>query len=171
MNDITDELFLNEPEEISALFLHLTSDSLLVPMAAIAEVTNDDMEIMPLDEPDDRFYGSVSWRGLQLPLLSFEALSGGRRQTLSAESRVVILNAIGPGKVRGFYGLVVQGYPQRVNIVDIEETQPIARQKSGVPGVLYEVVVMGQLALIPDFEFLETLSMEALAPTPAPASA
>ncbi|MBV1932212.1 MAG: chemotaxis protein CheW [Porticoccaceae bacterium] len=169
MNNITDELLLDGPEEISALFLHLASDSLLVPMAAVAEVTNEDMEIIPLDEPDDRFYGSISWRGLQLLLLSFEALSGGRREALSTESQVVILNAIGPGKTRGFYGLVVQGYPQRVNIVDTEEAQPIARQ-SRVPGALYEVVVVGQLALIPDFDFLETLCAEVRLPSLASAS-
>lgn len=170
MNNIADGLLLEEPEEVSALFLHLTSDSLLVPMAAIAEVTNDDMEIIPLDEPDDRFYGSVSWRGLQLPLLSFEAVSGGRRQALTAESRVVILNAIGPGQARGFYGLVIRGYPQRVDIVDTDEAQPISRQ-SGMPGVLYQVVVMGQSARIPDFEFLETLCAEMPIPTSAPAPA
>ena len=163
MNDIADELLLDGPGEISALFLHLASRCLLVPMAAVAEVTNDDMEIIPLDEPDDRFYGSVNWRGVQLLLLSFEALSGGRRQALTAESRVVILNAIGPGKARGFYGLVVQGYPQRVNIIDTDETQSIAQSNNEVPGALYEVVVMGQKALIPDFDYLEALSADASA--------
>ena len=157
MNELTDELLLEGVEEVSALFLRLASDSLLVPMAAIAEVTNDEMNIVPLDEPDSRCYGWVNWRGLELLLLSFEAVSGGRPPTFTKESRVVILNAIGCGKARGFYGLVVQGYPQRVNIVDTDEAQPLAKQ-SAVPGALYEVVVEGQLALIPDFEYLESLS-------------
>lgn len=140
-------------------FLHLASGTLLVPMAAIAEVANDNIEVTPLDEPDSRVYGSISWRGTQLLLLSFEALSGGRREALSIESRVVILNAIGSGKERGFYGLAIQGYPQRVDIVDTEDAQPITRL-SRVPGVLCEVVIHGQLALIPDFEALEALNTE-----------
>ncbi len=157
MNEVADGLF-DSSEEVSALFLHLTSDLLLVPMAAIAEVTGEDIDIMPLEEPDDRFCGWISWRGLQLRLLSIEVLFGGKQYALTDQARVVVLNAIGPAREKGFYGLVIQGYPQRVDLVDSAEGQPMVKP-SDIPGVLCEVVVMGQLALVPDFETLETLSM------------
>ena len=161
MSNAVDELLLDGSEAVSALLLVLANKSLLVPLSAVAEVTNNDMTITPLEEPDDRFYGWITWRDQQLPLLSFEGLLGARPLPLTAQTRVVILNAIGAAAERGFYGLVVQGYPQRVNIVETDDA-PIVKSKD-VPGVLYEVIE-GEAALIPDFEYLEKLSIGIPAP-------
>jgi chemosensory pili system protein ChpC len=161
MSNAVDELLLDGPDEVSALLLALANKSLLVPLSAVAEVTNNDMTITPMENPDDRFYGWITWRDQPLPLLSFEGLSGETPLPLTTQSRVVILNAIGAAAERGFYGLVVQGYPQRVNVVDSDEG--LVEKSKDIPGVLYEVVE-GELALIPDFEYLERLSIEIPSP-------
>lgn len=159
MSGVVDELLSKAKREVAALFLTLSCDTLLVPMAAVAEVTNEQMPIKPLGHPDKRFYGWVNWRGQQLPLLSFEALSGHERFPYSADSHVVILNAAGAARNHGFYGLLIQGYPQRIDIVDAEDVRPEVREADR-PGVLYELVINGEFAYIPDFEYMESAVAE-----------
>ncbi|PCH51460.1 MAG: hypothetical protein COC20_05655 [Cellvibrionales bacterium] len=161
MSNAVDELLLDGSDAVSALLLVLANNSLLVPLSAVAEVANNDMAIAPLENPDDRFYGWIMWRDQQLPLLSFEGILGETPVPLTAQSRVVILNAVGAAAERGFYGLVVQGYPQRVNIVDNDEE--LTKKLEDIPGVLYQVV-QEEAALIPDFEYLERLSIGIHAP-------
>ena len=161
MSNAVDELLLDGSDAVSALLLVLANNSLLVPLSAVAEVANNDMAITPLENPDDRFYGWIMRRDQQLPLLSFEGILGETPVPLTAQSRVVILNAVGAAAERGFYGLVVQGYPQRVNIVDNDEE--LTKKLEDIPGVLYQVV-QEEAALIPDFEYLERLSIGIHAP-------
>lgn len=155
MNDVVDELLSEAQREVAALFLPLSCDTLLVPMAAVAEVTNEQMPISPLGHPDKRFYGWISWRGQQLALLSFEALSGDEPVPYSTGSHVVILNAAGAARNHGFYGLLIQGYPQRIDIADSEDVRPEVRPTNR-QGVLYELVINGEFAYIPDFELMES---------------
>lgn len=160
MNDVVDELLSKGQREVAALFLPLSCQTLLVPMAAVAEVTNEQMPISPLGHPDKRFYGWVSWRGQQLALLSFEALSGNERFPYSADSHVVVMNAAGAARNHGFYGLLIQGYPQRIDIIDSEGARTEVKS-SDRPGILYELVIDGQFAHIPDFEHMESAVAEA----------
>ena len=159
MSSAVDEFTLDEPDVVSALLLPLEKHTLLVPMAAVAEVTSYDHPVLPLAIQDDRFYGWITWRDQQLPLFSFEGLLGEAPLPLTPQSRVVIFNAIGAAEDRGFYGLVVQGYPQRVNILDTDDTRS-ELESTDVGCLLYEIKIAEQQALIPDFECLEALSME-----------
>ncbi len=159
MSNAVDEFILDEPDVVSAFLLPIEKHTLMVPMAAVAEVTNYDMTVLPLAKQDDRFYGWITWRDQQLPLFSFEGLLDETPLPLTPQSRVVIFNAIGAAEHRGFYGLVVQGYPQRVNILDTDDARSTL-EPSDVSCLLYEIEVAKQSALIPDFEYLEALSME-----------
>jgi len=163
VTDHSDELPLDGFLRVNALLLPVATTPLLVPMSAIAEIVSDDISITPFEAKDERFYGWIRWRNQTLPLLSFEGLSGTTQLPFTAASHIVILNAIGDASKSSFYGLVLQGFPRRIDIANSGGTRPIEKQKD-VPGVLYNAELGAELVRIPDFEFLEMLIAEAPAP-------
>ena len=164
MNDQHGELIIEGgPTQVNALLLPVAHAPLLVPMAAVAEVAKADMPITPLQEEQESFYGWISWRNQRLPLLSFEGISGSGKRPLTGASRLVILNAIGVAAPRGFYGLVLEGFPRPVKISSTQDGQH-AEKMTGPPGVLYNLVVNTEEVLIPDFDLFEALSFQAPLP-------
>lgn len=151
------------PTLVNALLLPVAYLPLLAPMAAVAEVAKADMPITPLQQEHESFYGWISWREQRLPLLSFEGISGTGKRPLTGASRLVILNAIGVAAPRGFYGLVLEGFPRPIKISSIDDGQHLEKL-SGVEGILYKLAVNGEEVLIPDFDRFEELSLQAPLP-------
>ncbi len=164
MNGRHSELAIEEgPTQVNALLLPVAHAPLLVPMVAVAEVAKADIPITPLQQEQESFYGWISWRDQRLPLLSFEGISGTGKRPLTGASRLVILNAIGVAAPRGFYGLVLEGFPRPVKISSTEDGQHVEKL-TGLPGVLYNLAVNGEEVLIPDFDLFEALSLQAPLP-------
>lgn len=144
---------------VNALLLPVVDTSLLVPMSAVAEVVGSGISVSLLNKPDPKIHGWISWRNQYLPLLSFEGIIGTPPRTFTNDSLVVILNAIELASSRGFYGLVLQGLPHRVKIADTDSN--VAVSKVDLQGVAYDAGSIGEPAVIPDFKFLEKISVEA----------
>ena len=139
----------NSVSSLTALLVPLADRTLLLPNVAVAE-------LIPYRPPHvtpglpSWFLGQVAWRDLQLPLLSFEAASGGQPQ-IGPGVRVAVLNAMGGRDQVKFIALLVQGIPHSVK-VDANlapASAPLAPLELGA------ALVNEQIVKIPDLVALE----------------
>lgn len=137
------------PDSLTALLVPLSDRTLLLPNVAVAE-------LIPYRAPQAGqqtsgwFLGQVPWRDLSLPLLSFEAASGGQADAGSG-ARVAVLNAVGGRGHVKFIALLVQGIPRSVKI-----DASLARAEVDLAPLELDAVNLGDIqARIPDLVALE----------------
>ncbi|ERI52879.1 chemotaxis protein [Pseudomonas sp. EGD-AK9] len=104
----------NSAANLTGLLVPLADRTLLLPNVAVAE-------LIPYRVPQVSegmpawFLGQIAWRDLRLPLLSFEAASGGQAQ-IAGGARVAVLNALGGRPKVKFIALLVQGIPRSLKV-------------------------------------------------------
>ncbi|SFA87554.1 chemotaxis protein CheW [Azotobacter beijerinckii] len=136
-------------DSLTALLLPLADRTLLLPNVAVAEIipyrgvqTSPDLPPWLL--------GQLGWRDLRLPLLSFEAASGGRAQ-LGATPRVAVFNALGGRPRVKFLALLLQGIPHSLKV-----DAHLARVDAELAPLELAAVQVGDgVARIPDLQALE----------------
>jgi len=148
--------------ELYSLLIPLQGERLLVPRACVAE-------IIPFTEPDRPgangelpawFRGSISWNGRQVPVVSFEAMSGEQARKRAGRTRIVVFHVIGEQLKTGFYGVVTQGFPQLVRVnSDVLAAEPERPCPEGQP-VLCRTRMINEYPMIPDVERLEAMIAE-----------
>lgn len=104
----------NSAAGLTSVLVPLTDRTLLLPNVALAE-------LIPYRAPQvsegtpEWFLGQIAWRDLRLPLLSFEAASGGQVQVANG-ARVAVINALGGRPKVKFIALLVQGIPRSLKV-------------------------------------------------------
>ncbi|WEJ72683.1 chemotaxis protein CheW [Pseudomonas sp. PSE14] len=139
------------PDSLTGLLVPLAGRNLLLPNVAVAELITYRAP-HPVDGLPSWYLGQVAWRDLRLPLLSFEAASGGQAQ-VSAGARVLVLNALGGRPNVKFLALLVQGIPRSLKVgADLQRADvPLARLE------LDAVNLGDEQARIPDLIALEQM--------------
>lgn len=147
-------------EIISSFYLPVTGGKLLLPNVSVAEVVAfQEPEQDDVSNPD-YYLGKIRWRGLMLPLLSFEIANESRFE-LSSASRIAVINSVGVSNEElPFFAVVTQGIPRLVKIT--EESIESTEEQPG-PAQAAVVRVDGEEASIPNLEFLESLVMPYIA--------
>jgi chemosensory pili system protein ChpC len=139
------------PPTLNCLLLPLTDRTLLLPSVALAELINQ-RPVEPRPGMPDWYLGEIVWRGLRLPLLSFETASSGTLPAAPASgARVAVINAIGGRPHLKFFALLVQGIPRPCKL-------DAALAAAGAPLAALELgsaVAGGEAARIPDLVGLE----------------
>ena len=143
-------------DTLYAILIQVTGQMLLLPNAAVAEVT-------ALDRFEPAEEGSPDWLAgwhataeRRVPVLNFEALSGKARPSISRRGRVVIVNPVGQRVGAGGYGLLAQGHPHMVSIARGAIEAVDLHEDDQASPVLSRVRMAGQEALIPDLDRIET---------------
>lgn len=139
--------------DIPSLLLPIDGNiPLLLPSVSIAEIIHYNAPQPVLNAPD-WLLGSITWRTLEVPLLSFERLNGQTLPQISPKCHVAVLNNTGISSTLPFIAIVIQNIPHllRVSSADIreEENTPLP------PMALLMVTVAGERALIPKTAALE----------------
>jgi len=134
---------------LTALLVPLGDRNLLLPNVAVAELIPY-RNVQRGEGLPDWFLGQIGWRDLQLPLLSFEAASGGVAH-LGPDSRVAVINALGNRPRVKFLAVVVQGIPRSLKVSSdlVRAGEPLA------PMELDAVRIGDLVASIPDLVGLE----------------
>ena len=115
----------NTTASLTGLLMPLGDRTLLLPNVAVAE-------LIPYRAPQvsdgmpDWFLGQIAWRDLRLPLLSFEAASGGQA-VVNSGSRVAVINALGGRPMVKFLAVLVQAFPAPSRL---KPTWPVLRRCS-----------------------------------------
>lgn len=146
-------MLTNMQDSVRTLIIPLQGHNLLLPNVAVAEVIP---YIRPraIEGGPAWLLGAISWRGLNIPLISFDRLHGQEDADTLAQARIAIFNSVQAGSGLGFYALVTAGIPQlkRVNAEAIQELSAEAAD-----GILSQVQIGDILAAIPDLAALESV--------------
>ncbi len=160
---------VEQKREIRGLMVPVTNGRVLLPNATVAEV-------ITLSTPDrvpnapDWLLGRVNWRGWRLPLFSFSLLSGMALDERAIGGRVCVMKALDGHARMPFIAMLAQGFP-RLTTINEEVMIPQADSAGKRIGVLMEVMVRDDLAVIPNLTELEQLIFDALnAPVPGVAA-
>lgn len=143
----------SQPLALTALILSIVGRNLLIPNTAVAEL----IAWQPVDDlpggvqKKDGLVGRIAWRGLQVPLVSFEVLAGDAEPDVTEATRIAILNSLDPSAGLSFYAVLLQAIPRPVQINAILQTV----SQNPRPGEQQLVQLDGQLLAIPALEELE----------------
>jgi chemosensory pili system protein ChpC len=140
--------------EVYSLLVPLLDGRLIVPRTCVAEVVGYQLPAQVLGAPP-WYLGSMAWAGKQIPLVSFEGLSGTPLPPPSARTRVVIFHAL-VGKLEcGAFGVLAQGFPQLVRISGDMLRADLTYVRPARAPVLCRVRMLKDSPLVPDLEQLE----------------
>ena len=149
------------PAQISCLLIPVKHTGLLLPNASVAEVVAyQQPEVCP-DMPK-WLLGFIKWRGLRLPLLSYEAANGSDIAALPDNARIAVTNTIGEHQPPlSFMAVVTQGIPRLITVQ--KEELAVATDSSAIgPVDVTGITVSGEEAVIPELIELEKLAVKAL---------
>ncbi|HDZ39226.1 MAG TPA: chemotaxis protein CheW [Marinobacter sp.] len=144
-------------QTLSCVMIPVSRRQLLLPNVSIAEVVDYASNDAGTGAPD-WLAGRLEWRGLSLPVISYDAANGG---TLSVpgenRGRIVVINTISGRNTLRFMALITQGIPSQVRITDDQIKQ---LEGENGPADLMQVDVDGETAWIPNLDYLESLASE-----------
>jgi len=100
---------------IRTQLIPLADMHMLLPNTCIAEVISLG-ELNPVEKTPNWFLGMMDWRGVRIPVISFEIANGIESDTLTPRARVAVLNGISGNKKLPFYGIVSQGIPKLMSL-------------------------------------------------------
>lgn len=146
----------DDNQTLACIMIPVVGRQLLLPNVSLAEVVDFSPDINTDAGAPAWFAGYLEWRGLRLPVISYDAASGGQlAQPDNRRGRVVIINSIvEEHREQPFIALMTQGIPSQNRI-----SQSQIQRLDSVVGVadLMEVDVDGEHAWIPNLEYLESL--------------
>jgi len=146
-------------QSLSCVMIPVSDRQLLLPSVSIAEVVDFNSTDAGASTPE-WLVGFLDWRGLTLPVISYDAANGG---TLTVpgdnRGRIIVLNTIGDSHQQApFMALVTQGIPSQARLVE-EQVRKLDGEAG--PADLMQVEVDGEAAWIPNLEYLESLALTA----------
>ncbi|MCU7929172.1 MAG: chemotaxis protein CheW [Candidatus Thiodiazotropha sp. (ex Codakia rugifera)] len=123
-------------KEVRSVLIPLHQHQLLLPNAAVAEVMGYQQPERIGDDTPAWFLGNLAWRGVMVPVVSFEGMIGDQVMTPGYRGRIIVINALGGHERLSHIGLVVQAIPSlvrvsadNVTLVDPEDDQhPLIKQ-------------------------------------------
>jgi chemosensory pili system protein ChpC len=151
---------MNENSQtLPCVMIPVSDRQLLLPNVSIAEVVDFNSSDAGPNTPD-WLVGFLDWRGLTLPVISYDAANGGQL-TVPGDNRgrIIVLNTIGAQHNQApFMALITQGIPSQTRL---DESQLRTLEGEAGPADIMQVEVDGEPAWIPNLEFLEALAVQA----------
>lgn len=146
---------VDDKQEVRSVVVPLNGMQLLLPNSLLAEVfgyvTPD-----PIANAPHWLLGSVGWRGVVLPLISFESLVGGKVVPPGIKGRVIVIYSLGEQVEKVPYiGLLATDIPRLLR-ASAATLQPVPDQ-GPVQGVSQMALVNGEPSVIPDIDYLTGL--------------
>lgn len=142
---------------ISCLYLPIHDGKLLLPNVSVAEVVDYQEPIQEEGSPD-YLLGKVKWRGIHVPVISFELANSKKTGPVSKTARLAVINSIGENQQHApFFALVTQGIPRLVKVSE-DLVKSTRKKKQAADAAI--VRVDGEEATIPNIDHLESLIVE-----------
>ena len=146
------------PTTLRALLIPYSGGQVLLPNHLVAEVLPF-ASPLSLDNAPPWVAGTMLWKALTIPLIRLEYLfvdDADRLKDLHY-SRIVVLQALADHPKLHYFALLSSAAPRIFELArhDIADTEEYQRAEPE-PGILSRVKVLGQQAIIPDLNVLET---------------
>ena len=135
---------------IKCVILTLRKENVIIPNALVAEIISV-KEVVENENKPEWFLGNMNWRGIDVPLLSFEAAAGDEVSKVNLNTQAVVLYAVGKDgdDVESPYlGLVMSGVPhisrftreQIATDSEDQEDHPMIAQKVRINGARVSIL-------------------------------
>lgn len=155
----TQLLDANTTADLVTMLLPVAGKNLLVPNVSVAEIVHVS-EPAAIEDVPTWFAGTITWRNVAIPLISFEAINEEPFQQATPDKRIAILNASQDGSRLPFFGVVTQGTPRMMRIGPEEISEQ--GDAPGGPAESMVVNVSGEEAVIPNMAFIENQLLRVL---------
>jgi chemosensory pili system protein ChpC len=152
-------------DEIRGVLVQAGSERVLLPNANVAEVLAR-AAVEPVAGAPHWLAGQIAWHGWQVPVVSFARLSGQGQESVAANSRIVVLKALGGSESLPYFALLTQSFPRLIS-VPRDGLLADATEEELPPGVQVRVLLGDEAAVLPDLERILAMLDEALAATQA----
>ncbi len=136
---------------VRCMFLPFVGKGLLVPSTGVAEIVG----LSPPNEVENGpawLTGLMSWRGLDIPLLSIERVLGEEAPPSGVRNRVAVMHVLDEALQPAFYGIVIQRLP---TVVLASERNVDGGDRDASEWMCGALDLEVGRALIPNFEHVE----------------
>ncbi|MEJ2393223.1 MAG: chemotaxis protein CheW [Candidatus Thiodiazotropha sp.] len=141
-------------KEVRSVLIPLADRQLLLPNAVVAEVMGFQQPELVEGTPE-WFLGNMVWRGIIIPVISFEAMQGGEVVMPGHRGRITIMNALENHPRISHFGLVVQAIPSLVR-VSVDNVLPGRDAETTREPLIRQVVELDMSPVfIPDLDEVE----------------
>lgn len=143
------------PREVKCTILTLRSENVMVPNSAIAEIVSvKDAE--SVKNAPEWYLGKMQWRGVDIPLVSYEAAGGKDAKKVTLNTQVAVLYSSNNTIRHPYVGLVISGVPH-VSIFNStqiktdpsftadENPHPMVAQKTRINGAAVSILDTGAI--------------------------
>ncbi len=141
-------------QQLHAQVIPVGGGDVILPNTSIAEIIPY-MAPKKLTNAPSWFLGLLAWRGLQIPLISIEAATGGKAVNAAKTSRIAVINAINNDSKFHFFAFLTQGIPHLAKITRDALVSAPPGEKS--QNVLANASLAGDRVMVPDIEKLGAL--------------
>jgi len=139
-------------DTIHSLIIPVGGDPLLLPNAAVAEITAY-KPAQSVKKSPDWLAGLFEWRGIKVPLVEFERMCD-EKDSAGRFERVAVFNSLGGNKRLPFFAIVTLGIPHLVKVdSSILTATPEGIAEQGP--VRKNIMLNGEPARIPDLDKME----------------
>ena len=150
-----------QQEVVAAFILPTQGKRLIVPNVAIAEIIAM-TPIQPLEQAPPSCQGLIHWRGIDIPVLSFEQANSQMATHTTTQSRIAVFNSINPNSALAFFAILIQAIPRMLKVGKQDLTElddPCLVAES----MLVQSQNIGQL-VIPNLAYLHSLAERCMQP-------
>jgi len=138
-------------DTIHSLIIPVEGDPLLLPNAAVAEISTY-KAADKVDETPDWLSGLFEWRGIRIPLIGFELMCD--EDSPGDFQRVAIFNSLNGNQKLPFFAIATQGIPRLIKVNSSTLTATPGDDDEQGP-VRKSVMLNGEPARIPDLDEME----------------
>ncbi|AKS40745.1 chemotaxis protein CheW [Wenzhouxiangella marina] len=137
--------------EIRSVMVPISGAHILVPNATVAEVVGYS-DPQPVPDAPEWLLGTFLWRGWQVPLISFAALTETAETERTNGARFCITKTLIQNERMPYVAILAQGFPRLTTITEDNLTEvPMDSKPIAVAG---KVIVESTEALVPDLDRL-----------------
>jgi chemosensory pili system protein ChpC len=147
---------------IKSIILTLKNELVVVPNASVAEIISV-QDVREVDDSPRWMLGKARWRGVELPVVSYEAAGGDDAQSVNINTQVAVMysaNDDSEDKQYPYIGLAMHGVPH-VSTFSRDQIKTDEHASSEHPMVAQKVRINGAAAGILDLFAIEEMLQQA----------
>jgi len=154
---------VNNNQFIKSIILTLKNELVMVPNAAVAEIVSVH-DVHEVEDSPQWMLGKARWRGVELPVVSYEAAGGDSAQAVNINTQVAVMYSVSDKKEKGkkypYIGLAMHGVPH-VNTFSRGQIKTDEQVLIEHPMVAQKVRINGAAAGILDIYAIEEMLEQA----------
>jgi chemosensory pili system protein ChpC len=154
---------VHDDQIIKSIILTLKNELVMVPNAAVAEIISVN-DVKKIDGSPRWMLGKARWRGVELPVVSYEAAGGDSAQDVNINTQVAVMYTVSDDadkdKTHSYIGLAIHGVPH-VNTFSRGQIRSDEHASVEHPMLAQKVRINGAAAGILDIYAIEKMLQQA----------